>query len=159
MPDINWKTLLATNNVVGRGWLESEIEIATPLLTTAEIAQIKSAKDLTAIPRGSCKGDCCENAADASASKTAAPVPALSVSQTAQDACAEDSWSNCGIAIKQELYRKPIDPTVIVALGALWGKAFDRRYEILQKEGHLEQATPDDQNLEGILGRNYKILP
>ena len=158
MPDINWENPIGTNNVVGRGWLESEIEIATPLLTTAEIAQIKSAKILPQFPEDLAKVIAAK-AKDASASKTAAPVPALSVSQTAQDACAEDSWSNCGIAIKQELDRKPIDPTVIVALGALWGKAFDRRYEILQKEGHLEQATPDDQNLEGILGRNYKILP
>ena len=84
------------------------------------------------------------------------PIEGVLSNQPVEDTCMKGTWSNCGIAIKQALDRKPADPKDVVYLAGLWGKAFDAQYDTLRKTGHLEQATPDDKSLEELLGEKLK---
>jgi hypothetical protein len=42
--------------------------------------------------------------------------------QSVQTICANSTWSNCGVAVKQELNKKPSDPKEILQMGLAWGK-------------------------------------
>lgn len=71
--------------------------------------------------------------------------------QAATDICASSTWSNCGVEIKKELDKKPIDPKLVIHLAIVWGKAFDIRYDALRKEGHVQTSTPDSEKIFGAI--------
>lgn len=67
--------------------------------------------------------------------------------QPAQSVCPNSTWSNCGIAVKQELQTKPSDPKKVIQLAMLWGAAYDAQYNELRKKSRLQTSTPDSDKI------------
>jgi hypothetical protein len=149
MPNVNWGTLLAANNPVGRSWLEVEIQIAEPLLTADQLQQIKSGKLLPDFPEDLAKLVAAK-AKDAATNNDVVATTTIS-SQAVEDTCSKDTWSNCGVAVKEALDRKPADPKAVVELAGFWGKAFDAQFDTLRQTGDLKTSTPDGNVVEAFL--------
>ena len=77
--------------------------------------------------------------------------------QPAEQVCKTSTWSNCGLAIKQELDKKPADPKRVVQLAAAWGESFGARFNSLRKQGRVEQSTPDSEKIFDEI--NSKLNP
>jgi hypothetical protein len=150
LPELNWASLLAQSNYVGRTWLNNQVALATPLLTPEQLAQISEGLNQPTFPADLAKL-VATKAAEASSNTNGSPVDGPITGQSAINTCKTGTWSNCGIAVKQELDKNPADPKEVIALAGLWGKAFDAQYHALRQTGHLEQATPDDERVEEIL--------
>lgn len=67
--------------------------------------------------------------------------------ESATDICANSTWSNCGVAIKKELEKNPIDPKLVIHLAMVWGKVFDTQYDALRKQGRVQSSTPDSEKI------------
>ncbi len=63
--------------------------------------------------------------------------------QSVQSLCANTTWSNCGVAVKEALQKNPSDPKDILQIASAWGMAYEARYNELRKKGRVEKATPD----------------
>ena len=55
------------------------------------------------------------------------------------------TWSNCGVAIKQALDKKPSDPKTILQIAQTWAKSYDTQFNALRKQGRIEKSTPDSE--------------
>jgi hypothetical protein len=150
LPELRWPGLLLATNYVGRMWLKDQFTLAAPLLTKIETKQIAAAFDLPSFPVGLAKL-IATKADEAIAAPSAVKLRGSGSDEAAEKACNTNMWSNCGLAIKLDLDKRPEDPEAVVYLAALWGKAFDNQYEILRRTGHLERATPEAQRVEAIL--------
>lgn len=65
-----------------------------------------------------------------------------------EDACGpQGTWSNCGVAVKQELDTNPTDPQRILQLALLWGQSYDAQFDYLRKQGRVDQSTPDSEKI------------
>jgi hypothetical protein len=62
------------------------------------------------------------------------PLGPLQLDPNVADTCKNGTWSNCGVAIKQQLDRNPANPIDVAELAALWGAAFDAQYDVLRNE-------------------------
>jgi hypothetical protein len=142
---VNWNTLLASSNFVGRMWLGNELAIAKPLLTAPELASIQAGLLQPSFPVPLAKLIALK-AAQAS-SHDPNLVVMVSFSQVLDSACSKSTWSNCGVAIRQALDRGLSDPKDILNLALLWAAAYDARYSELRKQGHLEKSTPDSEKI------------
>lgn len=76
----------------------------------------------------------------------AATVQSALTAASAEDACNNGTWANCGLAVKQELDRSP-NVDRVIALGTLWGKAFDTQFDNLRKQHRVERAVPDSEKI------------
>jgi len=63
--------------------------------------------------------------------------------QSVDSLCANTTWSNCGVAVKEALQKNPSDPKDILQIASAWGRAYDARYNELRAKGRVEKATPD----------------
>ena len=139
--NINWQTLLWANNYAGRIWLLNEISIAQPLLTPDQQRLIDESLKQATFPESLAKLIAAD-AAQASA-QGGKLFEAASFGQILEAACTKSTWSNCGVAIKQALDKKPANPKDIVNLALLWASAYGARFDELRRKGHLEKSTPD----------------
>jgi hypothetical protein len=67
--------------------------------------------------------------------------------QTYQDVCNKGTWSNCGVAIKKALDKKPSDPKTILQIAQSWAKSYDTQFNALRKQGRIEKSTPDSEKI------------
>lgn len=67
--------------------------------------------------------------------------------QSLLDYCTKSTWSNCGVAVRQELDKNPTDLKRIVEIAGLWGTAYSAQYDSLRRRGKLETSTPDAQKI------------
>jgi hypothetical protein len=67
--------------------------------------------------------------------------------QSLRDYCTKGSWSNCGVAVRQELDKNPADLKSIVEIADLWGTAYSAQYDSLRRRGKIETSTPDAQKI------------
>lgn len=74
------------------------------------------------------------------AASTALGTNAFALS--AVEAC-RGTWSNCGVAVKIELEKRPSDAKTVVDLAGLWAVAYDKQFNWLRSKGKLQQSTPD----------------
>jgi hypothetical protein len=86
------------------------------------------------------------------------PLGPLQLDPNVADTCKNGTWSNCGVAIKQQLDRNPANPIDVAELAALWGAAFDAQYDVLRKQGYLEKSVPEDERIEEILNDHLNPL-
>ena len=147
MPATNqdWAILLARNNGVGRTWLNGQITIASPSLTADQLAQISAGLKLPSFPVELAKVIAAK-AREMSPPDTV-PLGGSLTNQSAEETCHNASWSNCSIAIKQELHKNLSDPVKLLNIELAWSNVYDSRYEVLRKGGHLEKATPDAERI------------
>jgi hypothetical protein len=146
VPDVNWQTLMPANNIVGREWLQNQLSIAQHLLTSDQINQVMAGFQMPSLLAA--------KAAEASG----LPLGPLQLDPNVADTCKNGTWSNCGVAIKQQLDRNPANPIDVAELAALWGAAFDAQYDVLRKQGYLEKSVPEDERIEEILNDHLNPL-
>jgi len=70
-----------------------------------------------------------------------------SFGQTEEEVCHKGTWTNCGIAVKRALEKRPADPKRVVELAGFWGSSYGERYDFLRRQGLLEKSTPDSQKI------------
>jgi len=155
LSSIDWGSLLSQDNYVGRVWLQTEISIATPLLSPTQLQAIaQGLKDQTFPPD---LAQLVAKKATEAVGNTNVTDPTQLLTQSLQDSCNSANWSSCGVAVMQGL-NDTNDPGAVVALGLLWDKAFDAQFDSLRKSHHLESATPEAERIEGAVNDNFNPI-
>jgi hypothetical protein len=148
LPDVQWNSILSEANFVGRTWLNDEIAIAIPLLSVDELARVNQGLTQPVFPEDLAKLIAAK-AAEAALKGTLSDN--VRIQESAESACKNESWSNCGVAVKREIEQNSANPKRVIELSILWGQSFNAQYRGLRHRGHLEQSTPDDERVEEIL--------
>jgi len=142
VPGVDWPALLAQNSFVGRMWLREEVDVAAPLLTPDEVREVNAAF-AEPVFSGDLASLIAAKAREASgATNPNRPDLLLNL----HDACDNDSWSSCGVAIKRAL-DSASDAKQVMDLGIIWGHSFDQGYDTLRKRGRIESSTPESQRV------------
>jgi len=62
-------------------------------------------------------------------------------------ACQKGTWTDCAIAVNQELDRHASDPKQVIRLSELWGKVYLRQYNVLNEQGRIESSKSDGEKI------------
>jgi hypothetical protein len=153
IPDLNWQTLLAADNVVGRSWIENQLALAQHLLTPDQIKNVMNALQLPNFPV-----DLAKLLAAKAAEASGTSLGPLTLDPSVSEICKNDAWSTCGLVIKQELDKHPANPVDIGTLASLWGTAFGAQFDTLRRNGHLEKSVSEDERIDDLLNDHANPL-
>jgi hypothetical protein len=153
LPDMSWQSFLSADNLVGREWLQNQMQIAQHLLTSDQINQMMAAFQMPIFPV-----DLAKLLAAKAAEASGLALGPMQLDASVADTCKNDTWSNCGMAVKRELDLKPANPRDVGELTAIWGAAFNAQFDSLLVRGHLEKSVPDEERMNEILNDHLNPL-